>query len=76
MTVVLDRRGARPMQLEERVETEEVVLVDADDRQTGTAGKAARVRKWYPLTGLERSHLVRDHSPKVQSIPLSQCQES
>ena len=32
------------MQLDERPETEEVVLVDADDRQTGTAGKMAAHR--------------------------------
>ena len=29
------------MQLDETAETEEVVLVDKDDRQTGTAGKLA-----------------------------------
>ncbi len=33
------------MQLDERPETEEVVLVDADDRQTGTAGKMAAHRE-------------------------------
>jgi isopentenyl-diphosphate delta-isomerase len=33
------------MQLDERPETEEVVLVDADDRQTGTAGKMAAHRQ-------------------------------
>ena len=33
------------MQLDERPETEEVVLVDADNRQTGTAGKMAAHRE-------------------------------
>jgi isopentenyl-diphosphate Delta-isomerase len=33
------------MQLDERPETEEVVLVDTHDRQTGTAGKMAAHRQ-------------------------------